>query len=229
MSVLYVTYYRVSTVRQGRSGLGLDAQRQAVTDFLAGVNGEVVSEFTEVESGKRADRPALTKALAACQMHRALLVVAKLDRLARDAHFLLGLKGAGVEFVCCDMPAANRLTVGIMAMVAEEEAEMISRRTKAALASAKARGATLGTPGNLTPAARQRGAQRASQAHTEAADRYAALPAPTIADVKTAGATSNTAVARALNERNIPTRRGGTWTATQVRRVLDRYSEQRSR
>ena len=125
----------------------MEAQRRAVAEFLAGEPGEVVAEFTEVESGRKADRPVLERAITACKVHHATLLVAKLDRLARNAHFLLGLKEAGVDFICCDMPAANRLTVGIMAMVAEEESVMISKRTKAALESAKARGVRLGTPG----------------------------------------------------------------------------------
>src|SRR5215208_2042297 len=135
----FIAYHRVSTAQQGRSGLGLEAQRQAVADYLNGGRWELLREFTEVESGKRADRPELAKALAACRVHRATLVIAKLDRLSRNAGFLMNLRDAGVEFVCADMPAANRLTVGIMAVVAEAEAEMISARTKAALAAAKAR------------------------------------------------------------------------------------------
>lgn len=140
----FVSYFRVSTARQGKSGLGIEAQRKAVADFLNGGKWAVASEFTEVESGKSADRPELAKAIAACRVYGARLVIAKLDRLSRDAHFLLGLEKAGVDFVAADMPNANRLTVGIMAMVAEEERRMISARTKAALAAAKARGTKLG-------------------------------------------------------------------------------------
>lgn len=130
-----VAYYRVSTARQESSGLGLDAQRQAVTAFLGGA--AVVAEFTETESGKRSDRPELARAISACRLYGARLVIAKLDRLSRDAHFLLGLEKAGVDFVTADMPHANRLTVGIMALVAEEERRMISARTQAARASAR--------------------------------------------------------------------------------------------
>ena len=128
----FVAYYRVSTARQGISGLGLEAQRDSVMTYLNGGRWKMVAEYVEIESGRRSDRPKLGEALVACRLHGATLVVAKLDRLARDAHFLLGLKDAGVEFICVDMPAANRLTVGIMAMVAEEEARMISARTKTA-------------------------------------------------------------------------------------------------
>ena len=129
----FVSYLRVSTRRQGRSGLGLAAQRKAVEDFLNGGNWTVISEHVEVENLKVSDRPELAKALQACRLFGAKLVIAKLDRLSRDAHFLLGLEKAGVDFVAADMPQANRLTVGIMAMVADEERRAISARTKAAL------------------------------------------------------------------------------------------------
>ena len=134
----FVAYYRVSTDRQGRSGLGLDAQRKAVEDYLNGGGWQLVGQFTEVESGKLDGRPELGKALAACRLHKAKLVIAKLDRLSRDAHFLLGLQKAGVPFVAADMPHADDFTVGILAMVAQKEREMISARTKAALAATKA-------------------------------------------------------------------------------------------
>jgi DNA invertase Pin-like site-specific DNA recombinase len=130
--------------------LGLEAQKKAVSDYLGGGAGDLSGEFLEIESGRRNDRPQLAAALQACRQHRATLVIAKLDRLARDAHFLLGLEKAGVDFVACDLPAANRLMLGILALVAEDEARAISARTKAALAAAKARGTVLGTPANLT-------------------------------------------------------------------------------
>src|SRR4051812_6074538 len=136
----FVSYLRVSTAQQGQSGLGLEAQRQAVADYLANTGGNLVETYTEIESGKRNDRPELAKAMHHAKVIGGTLVIAKLDRLSRNAHFLLGLKNAGVEFVACDMPHANRLTVGIMALVAEQERDAISARTKAALAAAKARG-----------------------------------------------------------------------------------------
>src|SRR5215213_8201786 len=159
---VFVAYYRVSTERQGRSGLGLLAQRKAVEDFLNGGNWRLVAEFTEIESGKLSDRPALVKAIQACRLRRAKLVIAKLDRLSRDAHFLLGLEKAGVDFVAADMPTANQLTVGIMAMVADEERRMISKRVKEALAAAKARGVQLGGNRGYVPTAADGEAGRAA-------------------------------------------------------------------
>jgi DNA invertase Pin-like site-specific DNA recombinase len=140
----FIAYYRVSTERQGKSGLGLDAQRTAVLDYLNGGGWKLLGEFTEVETGKGrnalARRPQLRAALEACRKHKATLLIAKLDRLARNVFFVSGLMESGVEFVAVDMPMANRLTVHILAAVAEHEREMISQRTKAALAAAKARG-----------------------------------------------------------------------------------------
>ncbi|WP_121886506.1 recombinase family protein [Sphingomonas sp. PP-F2F-G114-C0414] len=141
-----VTYVRVSTARQGASGLGLDAQRSAVQSYASGVGLSIIAEFVEVESGKRADRPQLTAALAACMLHRATLVIAKLDRLARNVHFISGLMESRCEFVAVDMPHANPLTLHLMAAMAEHEAAAISERTKAALAAAKVRGVRLGNP-----------------------------------------------------------------------------------
>ena|SRR5690349_5686449 len=140
----FVAYYRVSTDRQGQSGLGLDAQRAAVAGFVG--TRELVAEFTEVESGKRADRPQLVAALDLCRRQRAVLVTAKLDRLARNVAFIANLMESGVEVTAIDMPSANKLTLHILAAIAEHEREMISARTKAALAAARARGVRLGRP-----------------------------------------------------------------------------------
>jgi DNA invertase Pin-like site-specific DNA recombinase len=222
----FVSYLRVSTARQGKSGLGLEAQRKAVEDFLNGGNWQVAKEFVEVESGKKADRPELAKAFQACRLFGAKLVIAKLDRLSRDAHFLLGLEKAGVDFVAADMPQANRLTVGIMAMVADEERRMISARTKAALAVAKRRGKKLGgyRGAKITPSIRRAG-KAAVRARTNA---RAADLAPVIIELKSGGVTSLGGLARALTERGIPTARGGSeWSAVQVSRVLDRLDQVR--
>ena len=147
----FVSYLRVSTAKQGRSGLGLEAQREAVRAFLAGRGWPPVAEFVEIESGERDDnRPALDKAMRECRLHGATLVIAKLDRLSRDAHFLLGLQKGAVPFVCADMPDANEMTVGIMSVIAQAERKMISKRTREALAAAKARGTKLGNQGNLS-------------------------------------------------------------------------------
>jgi DNA invertase Pin-like site-specific DNA recombinase len=220
----FVSYLRVSTARQGRSGLGLEAQRKAVEDFLNGGKWQVIKEFVEVESGKKADRPELVKAFQACRLFGAKLVIAKLDRLSRDAHFLLGLEKAGVDFVAADMPQANRLTVGIMAMVADEERRMISSRTKAALAAAKKRGTKLGGDRGATVTnATRKAAKAAVKARTDA---RAADLAPVISELKSAGVTSLGGLARALTERGIPTARGGSeWSAVQVSRVLGRLPQ----
>lgn len=217
----FVSYLRVSTDRQGRSGLGLEAQKKAVDDYLNGGSWELLGEFVEVESGTRSDRPELQKALSLCRVHNAVLVVAKLDRLARNAFFLLGLKEAGVEFVCCDMPFANRLTIGIMAMVAEEEARMISARTKAALAAAKARGIKLGRP-NLTMKDRRKGNKASAAARGRRAMARARDLMPTLEELRGSGNETPTAITRELNARRIPAPRGGTWSVAQTQVLLRR-------
>lgn len=218
----FVAYYRVSTAKQGASGLGLEAQRMAVADYLKHTGGDLVAEITEVESGTRNDRPKLAEALAACRVHKAVLVIAKLDRLARNAAFLLSLRDGGVEFVAVDLPTANRLTVGIMALVAEDEAERISARTKAALAAAKARGVKLGNPANLSN--RITGSTHGNERKAALADKRAADLLPVVNDIRKAGATSLRAIAAELNTRSITTPRGGAWSAAQVMRLLDRIS-----
>ena len=214
----FVLYFRVSTARQGASGLGIEAQRAAVATFLNGGPWTVVAEFTEVESGKNNDRAELAKAIKACRVYGAKLLIAKLDRLSRDAHFLLGLDKAGVEFTAADMPTANRLTVGIMAMVAEEERRMISARTKAALAAAKARGTVLGGYRGATVDDAARAASIAVRS-AKAADRASDL-APIVADIRAAGASSLREIAAGLNGRGVTAPRGGEWSAAQVRGLL---------
>jgi DNA invertase Pin-like site-specific DNA recombinase len=216
----FVSYLRVSTAKQGTSGLGLEAQREAVTSYLNGGEWKLLQEVVEIESGKRNDRPALATALRLCRKHRATLVIAKLDRLARNVAFIANLMESGVDFVAVDMPQANRFAVHIMAAVAEQEAEAISKRTKAALAAAKARGQRLGGRrvsvkrfADIRAAASQAHAQRA------AAGRAAILPA--IARIQASGATSLRQIAFGLNSLEIPTPRGGEWSAVQVKRVME--------
>jgi DNA invertase Pin-like site-specific DNA recombinase len=215
----FVSYLRVSTARQGASGLGLEAQRAAVASYLNGGDWSLVQEVVEVESGKRNDRPALADALRLCRKHRATLVIAKLDRLARNVAFISNLMESGVEFVAVDMPQANRFVVHILAAVAEQEAEAISKRTKAALAAAKARGTELGG----RRVSRERWAEirlAASVARTAETDKRAADLLPVIRELQAQGATSLRQIAAGLNERNITTPRGGDFSAVQVQRVL---------
>jgi DNA invertase Pin-like site-specific DNA recombinase len=211
----FVAYFRVSTDRQGKSGLGLDAQREAVMSYLNGGSWTLVSEFTEVESGKRSDnRPQLAAAIAACKKQKAKLVIAKLDRLSRNLAFIAALMESGVEFVAADMPHANRLTVHILAAVAEHERQMISERTRAALQAAKKRGKVLGNPDIGEVAKRGRAVAKAN------ARRFAAKVRPIIEEIMRAGATSHNAIAAKLDERNVRTARGGKWTHVQVGAIL---------
>lgn len=212
-----VAYYRVSTDKQGRSGLGLEAQREAVRRFLKD-DYPPIREFKEVESGKRTDRPELQRAIEYAKLHKAKLVIAKLDRLARNVHFVSGLMQAGVDFVAVDIPHANKLTIHIIAAVAEDEAQRISERTKAALQAAKARGVKLGgfrgakVDPSLGTAARQRLARERAKSIV-----------PIIEELRMEGVTSLAALSAKLNERGIPSPRGGRWQATTVLRVL-RYN-----
>lgn len=232
----FVSYLRVSTAKQGASGLGLEAQRRAVADFLVGA--PVIREFVEVESGKHADRPKLAEAMALCRLHGATLVIAKLDRLSRDAHFLLGLEKAGVDFIAADMPTANRLTVGIMAMVADEERRAISKRTKDALAAkarwyaglteaerdelrAQGKPVQLGGDKGRLAEVRARGTSAGVAVRQERAASRAADIAPIIAGLQAEGVTSLAQLAAAMTERGIPTSRGADrWSPMQVSRVL---------
>lgn len=208
----YVAYYRVSTQRQGQSGLGLEGQQAAVAAFA---NGRLVESFTEVESGKNNSRPELAKAIAACKRLGATLVVAKLDRLARNVAFVSALMESGVEFVAVDNPTANRLTVHILAAVAEDEARRISERTKAALAAYKARGGKLGNAKNLITTA----APKARAANEAAAKRHRAEALPMAKQLREAGRTLQE-IAEILTGRGLLTRRGNAWSATAVMRLL---------
>ncbi|HYV31638.1 MAG TPA: recombinase family protein [Candidatus Binatia bacterium] len=216
----FVAYLRVSTDKQGHSGLGIEAQRKAINDYLNGGPWELLGEFVEVESGRRADRPELIKALAACKRQRARLIIAKLDRLSRNVAFVATLMEGKVDFVCCDFPQANRLTIHILAAVAEYEREMISARTKAALAAAKARGTVLGNP--RLAEARAAAARGAALRARTGADRHAAQVLPVIREIKQGGAATLQEIADALNARSIETARGGRWHPTTVCNVLSR-------
>ena len=218
-----VAYYRVSTAAQGRSGLGLEAQRSAVQAYCRGRECQMLAEFTEVESGKRNDRPELAKALHHAKVTGATLVIAKLDRLSRNAAFLLQLQDSGAKFVAADMPEACHLTVGILALVAQQEREAISARTKAALKAAKDRGRKLGNPNGAAALRRAgKGNDAAVAALKSAADRHADDLAPIVAQLRAEGHFSLPTLARALNERGMVTPRGGKWHPSSVRNLLAR-------
>lgn len=210
----YIAYYRVSTDRQGRSGLGLDAQRNAAHTYTGG-RGSIAAEFTEIESTRKAHRPELARALAECRRRKAVLVIARLDRLARNVAFIANLMDSGVEFVACDMPEANRLTLHILAAVAEHEREMISTRTKEALAAAKARGQQLGNP---SPAAAAAQARIVASAQLQT---YRASVRPIITELHNQGL-GLSAIAREMNRRGIKTARGKQWEAATVKGILVR-------
>jgi DNA invertase Pin-like site-specific DNA recombinase len=220
----FIAYYRVSTQSQGRSGLGLEAQRTAVQDYLDGGHWKLLGEFTEIESGKRSDRPELAAAMRAAKRHKATLVIAKLDRLARSVAFISEIMEGEVEFVAVDMPLANRLTVHILAAVAEHEREMISQRTKSALAAAKARGTLLGNRTNLEVAQRNSRAVR-----SKGSAQFVQNAIPVIKQIQATGLTSLREVAGALNARGVRSARGGEWHPTQVKRVLERANERIAR
>ena len=222
-----VAYERVSTARQGRSGLGLDAQRRAIEDYTAATGATILARFTEVESGRRNDRPELDKALALAKLTGGTLVIAKLDRLSRNAAFLLTLRDSGVRFLAVDMPEANDLTVGIMALVAEQERAAISRRTKEALASAKARGVRLGNPNGAAALRRAgKGGRALRETVRRNADDFARDLAPVIDAIRADGHATLRAIAAELNARGICTRRGARWHVSNVRNLLARLGAQ---
>lgn len=222
-SLKLVAYERVSTARQGRSGLGLEAQRKAIDAFAAERIATVLARFTEIESGGRNDRPELEAALNLARLTGATLVIAKLDRLSRNAAFLLTLQGSGVRFLACDMPEANDLTVGIMALVAQQEREAISRRTKEALAAAKARGVKLGNPNGAAALRRAgKGGVALRQAVASNAEAFAQTLAQVLGSIRAEGHDSLRAIAEELNVRGIQTRRGGRWHVSNVRNLLER-------
>lgn len=218
-----VAYYRVSTLRQGQSGLGLEAQRQAVLALCQSRGWEMIAERTEIESGKNDNRPQLAAALHQAKVTGATLVVAKLDRLSRSVAFLSALQDSGAKFIAADMPEANELTVHIMAAVAQAERQAISKRTQEALRAAKAAGRKLGNPYGAAALRRAAKGNSAAIAKVKAgADHHAQDLAPIIADIQAAGMTSLAAIAAELNARHIQTRRGGKWHASSVRNLLAR-------
>jgi DNA invertase Pin-like site-specific DNA recombinase len=207
----FIAYFRVSTDRQGRSGLGLDAQREAVLRHVGSNRGELIGEYCEIESGKRNNRPQLAAAIAAAKKAKATLIIAKLDRLARNVHFVSGLMESGIDFVAADNPHANKLMVHLLAAFAEHEREQISQRTKDALAAAKARGIRLGRNGadRLAPANRAKAIERARQL------------APVLAELRGTGMSARQMAAE-LTARGIATPSGGRWHAQSVLRMIDR-------
>ena len=205
----FVAYYRVSTDRQGQSGFGLDAQRAAVAGFVGA--RELVAEFTEVESGRRTDRPQLATALELCRRKRTMLVIAKLDRLARNVAFIANLMESGVEFTAVDMPSANKLTLHILAAVAEHEREMISARTRAALAAARARGVRLGRPDRET--------RHMRTARSAKAAAFRATVLPEVRRLIGQGM-SQRQIAAELNRRGLTTYAGRPWRVQHVNSLL---------
>ena len=212
----FVAYYRVSTKRQGQSGLGLEAQESAVARHVKSTGGNLVAEFREVESGRKSDRLELEEAIAVARKTKSILVVAKLDRLSRDPEFLFRLQNSKLEFVCCDMPQADRFTIGIMIVMAQKEREDISRRTKAALAALKARGVKLGNP-------RLAEATKASLKSRSKSDkrRQEAIRMFILREIIIKGRVSTHAdIAECLNARGVGTARGKRWHTTTVRRLI---------
>jgi len=211
----YVAYLRVSTTKQGAQGLGMEAQKTAVEDFVGRHGGTILETYVEVETGTRSDRPELAKALGAASKAKATLIIAKLDRLARNVAFIANLMEAGVEFVACDQPFANRLTLHVLAAVAEDEARRTSERTKAAMAAAKSRGTKLGSPVARQTVAKARAARSAYVKKSNA------TTLSVIKDIQAGGVSSLAGVARALQARGVRTPGGRSdWQPVQVSRLL---------
>lgn len=216
----FVAYYRVSTQKQGKSGLGLEAQKKMVSDFVASNGGELIAEYTEVESGKREDRPELIAAMKHADLVGGRLLVGKLDRLSRDLHFILSLQKSRVDFAVCDLPGCDSFTINIYGALAQRERELIAARTKAGLAAAKARGVQLGT-NNLKPELVAEASAKGVESIKRGADDFAAKVRPVIEALKGQGQ-SLRAIAAELERLGVKTARGGQWTPTAVKNVLDR-------
>jgi DNA invertase Pin-like site-specific DNA recombinase len=220
-----IAYLRVSTAKQGHSGLGLEAQQAAIAQYSQQVGIPVDRTFTEIESGKINRRPELEKALHLAKITGATLVIAKLDRLSRNAAFLLSLRDSGADFKAADMPEANSFTVGIMALVAEQEREAISKRTKEALGAAKARGVKLGNPNGSAALKRAAKGNTASlEAIKEKATSHAQDLGPVLETLAAEGITSLGGIAKALTARGMKTPRGRNWHKTSVKNLLARLS-----
>lgn len=217
----YVAYYRVSTPRQGQSGLGLEAQKADVEQYVNGANGDIVAEFTDIESGKKANRVELLKAIALCKATGATLIIAKLDRLSRDVEFIFALRNSGVDFKACDLPDFNTLTLGMFAVIAQHEREMISQRTKKALAVKKEKGVKLGSPiaGETAKAIHAKG--RAQHSANARANENNVKATALIVSMRNAGATW-TAIANELNDKGFKTSKGKDFQAVQVQRLFER-------
>lgn len=221
-----VAYQRVSTARQGASGLGLEAQTHAIKEYSKQREATILETFTEVESGKNNDRPELAKALHLAKVTGSTLVIAKLDRLSRNASFLLALRDSGVKFIAADMPDANELTVGIMSLVAQQEREAISKRTKDALQAAKARGVKLGNPNGANALKRAgKGNKSGLKAIKSNADQHAINLKPVIESLKQEGITSLKDISNSLNNKGIMTQRKGIWHKTTVKNLIDRIEK----
>lgn len=219
----FIAYYRVSTAKQGHSGLGLEAQRSAVAACVSRFGGEVLADYQDIESGKVDDRPALVRAMEHCQLSGARLVIAKLDRLSRDVTFIAQLLKSGlVSFIAADMPDAGEMQTQLIAVFSQHERQLISQRTKAALAAAKARGTVLGTPANLRN--QQQGSLRGNAVKAAKADAHAAKIAAWVEGARASGVVSLRAIAAHLNATGIKAPRGGQWSPAQVSRVLARAS-----
>ncbi len=212
----FVSYYRVSTQKQGRSGLGLEAQKAAVEAYLKAHGGVELASYTEIESGNTNTRPQLQAALLRCRQTRATLLVAKLDRLSRNAAFLMNLRDSQIKFQALDIPEANTLTLGVLAVLAQHERELISARTRAALAARKARGLPLGTPRDLSAYAKQ-ASKLGCEVNAAKARARAAEIADPLKEARQAGCVSLRQVAAHLNKLGITTPRGKAWTATAVK------------
>jgi DNA invertase Pin-like site-specific DNA recombinase len=208
----FVAYYRVSTEKQGRSGLGLEAQEYAVKTYVASVNGELAMEYKEIESGKKSKRKELLEAIAFCKKNKCKLIIAKLDRLSRDIEFIAKLQKSNLDFICADMPSANRLTINLMSVMAQHEREMISKRTREGLAAAKARGVKLGNKGNL---------KKGRKIQMAAADEFANTIWEIVEPMISSGM-SQQEIADRLNRNGVKTARDGRWSRNQLYRIIQR-------